>query len=99
MVKKIKMIALALCSVMTVSLFAGCGPTSKTGESENIEIKIGYWPNKDTDPQKYEIYMGYVEKYAKIGAGSTITKLVPEQSLAIARSRQVVLEKKGIQHD
>ena len=40
-----------------------------------------------------------VEKYAKIGAGSTITKLVPEQSLAIARSRQVVLEKKGIQHD
>ncbi len=40
-----------------------------------------------------------VEKYAKIGAGSTITKLVPEQSLAIARSRQVVLEKKGIKHD
>lgn len=40
-----------------------------------------------------------VESYAKIGAGSTITKRVPEQSLAIARSRQVVLEKKGIKHD
>ena len=40
-----------------------------------------------------------VENYAKIGAGSTITKLVPQESLAIARSRQVVLEKKGIKHD
>ena len=40
-----------------------------------------------------------VESYSKIGAGSTITKLVPQDSLAIARSRQVVLEKKGIKHD
>ena len=40
-----------------------------------------------------------VRAYAKIGAGSTITKEVPSESLAIARSRQVVLEKKGIKHD
>lgn len=40
-----------------------------------------------------------IEKYAKIGAGSTITKPVPSDSLAIARSRQVVLEKKGVKHD
>lgn len=40
-----------------------------------------------------------VHAYAKIGAGSTITKEVPSESLAIARSRQVVLEKKGIKHD
>lgn len=40
-----------------------------------------------------------VESYSKIGAGSTITKEVPEGSLAIARARQVVLEKKGIKHD
>ena len=42
-----------------------------------------------------------VHDYAKIGAGSTITHEVPEESLAIARSRQVVLEKKGIkkEHD
>ena len=40
-----------------------------------------------------------VENYAKIGAGSTITKLVPQESLAIARSRQVKKEKKGIKHD
>ncbi len=37
-----------------------------------------------------------VHEYAKIGAGSTITKEVPAESLAIARSRQVVLEKKGV---
>ena len=37
-----------------------------------------------------------VREYAKIGAGSTITKEVPAGSLAIARSRQVVLEKKGV---
>ena len=40
-----------------------------------------------------------VKPYSKIGAGSTITKEVPEGSLAIARSRQVVLENKGIKHD
>ena len=37
-----------------------------------------------------------VHEYAKIGAGSTITHEVPAQGLAIARSRQVVLEKKGV---
>ncbi len=37
-----------------------------------------------------------VHEYAKIGAGSTITKEVPAESLAIARSRQVVLGKKGV---
>ena len=42
-----------------------------------------------------------VHEYAKIGAGSTITKEVAAQGLAIARSRQVVLEKKGVkkEHD
>ncbi|MBR4592928.1 MAG: bifunctional UDP-N-acetylglucosamine diphosphorylase/glucosamine-1-phosphate N-acetyltransferase GlmU [Elusimicrobiaceae bacterium] len=37
-----------------------------------------------------------VREYAKIGAGSTITKEVAAQSLGIARARQVVLEKKGV---
>lgn len=37
-----------------------------------------------------------VHEYAKIGAGSTITKEVPAEALGIARSRQVVLEKKGV---
>ena len=37
-----------------------------------------------------------VRQYAKIGAGSTITKEVPAKSLGIARSRQVVLENKGV---
>ena len=37
-----------------------------------------------------------VPEYAKIGAGSTITKEVPAEALAIARTRQVVLEKKGV---
>ena len=36
-----------------------------------------------------------VHEYAKIGAGSTITKEVPANSLGIARARQVVLENKG----
>ena len=42
-----------------------------------------------------------VQKYVKIGAGSTITKNVEENALAIARSRQVVLENKGAkkEHD
>lgn len=41
-----------------------------------------------------------IKPYSKIGAGSTITKEVPEGSLAIARARQVVLENKGIKkHD
>lgn len=41
-----------------------------------------------------------VKPYSKIGAGSTITKEVPQGSLAIARARQVVLENKGIKkHD
>ena len=37
-----------------------------------------------------------VHEYAKIGAGSTITKEVPAESLGIARARQVVLENKGV---
>ena len=37
-----------------------------------------------------------VREYAKIGAGSTITKEVPSGALGIARARQVVLEKKGV---
>ena len=37
-----------------------------------------------------------VHEYAKIGAGSTITKEVSAQGLAIARARQVVLENKGV---
>ena len=40
-----------------------------------------------------------VKPYSKIGAGSTITKEVPQDSLAIARARQVVLENKGVKHD
>lgn len=40
-----------------------------------------------------------VHQYAKIGAGSTITKEVQADSLGIARARQVVLEKKGVKHD
>ncbi len=42
-----------------------------------------------------------VHEYAKIGAGSTITKEVACQGLAIARARQVVLENKGVkkEHD
>ena len=40
-----------------------------------------------------------VKAYSRIGAGSTITKEVPQDSLAIARARQVVLEKKGVKHD
>ena len=34
--------------------------------------------------------------YSKIGAGSTITKEVPQNALAVARARQVVLENKGV---
>lgn len=37
-----------------------------------------------------------IKPYSKIGAGSTITKEVPEGSLAVARARQVVLENKGV---
>ncbi len=37
-----------------------------------------------------------VHEYAKIGAGSTITKEVAAKSLGIARARQVVLENKGV---
>lgn len=40
-----------------------------------------------------------VREYAKIGAGSTITKEVAAGSLGIARSRQVVLENKGVKND
>jgi bifunctional UDP-N-acetylglucosamine pyrophosphorylase/glucosamine-1-phosphate N-acetyltransferase len=36
-----------------------------------------------------------VREYVRIGAGSTITKEVQKNALAIARSRQVVLENKG----
>lgn len=37
-----------------------------------------------------------VHEYAKIGAGSTITHEVAARGLAVARSRQVVLENKGV---
>ena len=40
-----------------------------------------------------------VREYAKIGAGSTITKEVAAKSLGIARARQVVLENKGVKND
>jgi len=40
-----------------------------------------------------------VREYAKIGAGSTITKEIPAKSLGIARARQVVLENKGVKND
>lgn len=40
-----------------------------------------------------------VHEYAKIGAGSTITKEVAAKSLGIARARQVVLENKGVKNN
>lgn len=40
-----------------------------------------------------------VHEYAKIGAGSTITKEVAAKSLGIARARQVVIENKGVKQD
>ena len=65
--KKMRKLALLLCPAVAASMLSGCGaaPENKTSSGENIEIRIGYWPNKDTDPQKYEIYKGYVEEYAK----------------------------------
>ena len=65
--KNFRKIALLMCSAISLSVFAGCGTGSTNNQSsgEKIEIKIGYWPNKDTDPQTYEIYKGYVEEYAK----------------------------------
>ncbi len=60
--KKMRKLALLLCTAVAASMLSGCGtaPANKTSSGENIEIRIGYWPNKDTDPQKYEIYKGYV---------------------------------------
>ena len=57
-------VAAALCAVLSLSMLAGCG--AKTGNNaggENIEIRIGYWPNPETDPEKYEVYKGYVEAF------------------------------------
>ena len=58
-------IAAVLCAVLSLSMLAGCGAKtgSKSGEGENIEIKIGYWPNPETEPEKYEVYKGYVEAF------------------------------------
>lgn len=72
--KKLKRFALVMCAVLSVTAAAGCGgeTTTDTASDDKIEIRIGKWPNKDTDPQTYEIYQGYVEEFAKLRPDVTI---------------------------
>lgn len=77
--------------VMTVSICCSC---SKSGsETGKVKLKIGYWPNKDTDPEKYEVYEGYIaqmkEKYPEVEIEKDSTSIKPDVFLTLASSGQL----------
>lgn len=51
-----KIITIVLAVVMAVTMLAGCGIGGNTADGK-VKIKIGEWPNKDTEPEKYESWM------------------------------------------
>ena len=47
-----RIISLLLCVIMTVGICCSCSKDSN--ETGKVKLKIGYWPNKDTDPEKVQ---------------------------------------------
>ena len=77
MSKKLKLIALCLCMVMVASMFAACGGNNNGGTTattddgdEIVEITVGCWPVKESNPTEYEIFennkKAFEEKYPNI---------------------------------
>lgn len=68
---KKKLVAMALCLATSVSLVSGC-QSKQTQEKANDTIAIGYWPNPETNPAKYELYEGYLEAYKEVRPDITV---------------------------
>ncbi|MDY5626971.1 MAG: extracellular solute-binding protein [Clostridia bacterium] len=86
-----RIISLLLCVVMTVGVCCSCTKSEKT--TGKVKLKIGYWPNKDTDPEKYEVYEGYLaqmkEKYPEVEIEKDSTSIKPDVFLTLASSGQL----------
>lgn len=86
-----RIISLLLCVVMMVGVFCSCTKAEET--DGKVKLTIGYWPNKDTDPEKYEVYEGYVaqmkEKYPEVEIEKDSTSIKPDVFLTLASSGQL----------
>lgn len=71
---KIKnLVAGVLCCALSTTMLAGCGTnTAKKSGDGAVEIKIGYWPNPETNPAKYEIYESYLEAFGEVRPDVTV---------------------------
>ena len=85
MSKKLKLIALCLCVAMTASLFAACGAGTGTNETtgepapavefnkdEPVEITVGCWPVKESNPTEFEIFEKYKADFEKLYPNVTV---------------------------
>ncbi len=53
-----------MCMALSLSMLTGCGGgTNQEMGDEKIEISVGYWPNPETDAERYAIYEGYIETF------------------------------------
>lgn len=73
---KKRLVAAALCLATSVSLFSGCKLKHDNTSSGDDTISIGYWPNIETNPAKYELYEGYLEAYKEVRPDITV---VPDE--------------------
>lgn len=86
-----KFLTVILCLIIVVGMFSGCGDSAK--KSDVVELTIGNWPNKDTDPELYETYNGYLEqmkeKYPNVKITPDSTKIASNVFFTMAASGQL----------
>lgn len=65
-----KIVSLILVLILCASAFVGC--TGKKNDGK-VHITIAAWPSKETNPAKYELYQGYLEKYKELYPNVEVT--------------------------
>lgn len=60
-----KVIAVAAAAAIACTALAGCGVTQKTSDGK-VSISICAWPNKDTNPTKYQLYEEKKERFNEL---------------------------------
>lgn len=57
---KKRLFATLAAAAVAVTALSGCGGG---GDDGKLTVKLGYLPQQETQPEQYETYMGYIEKY------------------------------------